>query len=631
MSLKRFGYFGKARFALKYLQRKNPFYITGTQNHYTGELPLAKHAEKEEILFDENNSAKKTKLPVPVSNGDGHPSIDLSFQNCREAYKSKDTKEVLRAYCVLSLCSVNTLVNNNKRILKWSKKILGKRLFKKMMRSTFYGHFVAGEDIEEIRPVITKNRMFGVKSILDYSVEKDISTEEATEAEMRGCVTSDGKHHVSHLQLPNRRFLAYRQFADRRENVVSARTYFYEDENQCDENMHTILKSIDSVSACTDGSGFAAVKLTALGRPQLLLQMSAALVSIRNFFDRFAGTEGDMSRRKFREEDFARRLGDMGVSLSPDDTRKWFSILDITDDGEVDLLDWDNLLEVNMNLSKLFVVPNIATGELDPLVTGLSESEEEQMKNMLHRVNMVVEYAAQSGVRIMVDAEQTYFQPAISRLTMEMMRKFNTNRAVVFNTYQCYLKQAYANMMIDMDLAKREDFFFGAKIVRGAYMEQERERARAISYPDPINPTFESTTQMYHGVLEEVLRQINAREKGKIAVMVATHNEDTIRFTVEKMKQHGVMPDDRVICFGQLYGMCDQVSFPLGQAGYSVYKYVPYGPVDEVLPYLSRRAKENGSMLKKVKKEKRLLWSELKRRISTGQFLYDPLKVLPPS
>lgn len=120
------------------------------------------------------------------------------------------------------------------------------------------------------------------------------------------------------------------------------------------------------------------------------------------------------------------------------------------------------------------------------------------------------------------------------------------------------------------------------------------------------------------------MHRIKRRVGQKIAVMVASHNENTIRFTINKMKELGLGPRDRVACFGQLLGMCDQVSFPLGQGGYSVYKYVPYGPVDEVLPYLSRRAQENSGMFKKVQKEKQLLWKELKRRISKGQIFYTP-------
>lgn len=116
--------------------------------------------------------------------------------------------------------------------------------------------------------------------------------------------------------------------------------------------------------------------------------------------------------------------------------------------------------------------------------------------------------AADLDVRIMVDAEQTYFQPAISRITLEMMRKYNKDKAIVFNTYQCYLRETFREVNTDLEQAKRQNFYFGAKLVRGAYMDQERDRAKSLGYPDPVNPTFEATTDMYHRTLSECLRRI---------------------------------------------------------------------------------------------------------------------------
>lgn len=186
--------------------------------------------------------------------------------------------------------------------------------------------------------------------------------------------------------------------------------------------------------------------------------------------------------------------------------------------------------------------------------------------------------------------------------------------------------------------------------MRGAYIEQERARSKALGYEDPTNPNFEATSEMYHKTLTECLRRIKKlkdagkEDPSKIAIMVASHNEDTVRFAIEKMKEIGISPEDKVICFGQLLGMCDYITMPLGellcnfinlfsiifaivfsgQAGYSAYKYIPYGPVNEVLPYLSRRAQENKGVLQKIKKEKRLLLSEIFRRVTRGQIFYKP-------
>lgn len=118
--------------------------------------------------------------------------------------------------------------------------------------------------------------------------------------------------------------------------------------------------------------------------------------------------------------------------------------------------------------------------------------------------------------------------------------------------------------------------------------------------------------------------KMSGEDAKKIGIMVASHNEDTVRYAIDKMDEIGILPEDKVICFGQLLGMCDYITFPLGQAGYSAYKYIPYGPVKEVLPYLSRRAQENKGVLQKIKKEKALLLSEISRRIVSGKWFYNP-------
>ncbi|KAG7175760.1 Proline dehydrogenase 1-like 1 [Homarus americanus] len=406
------------------------------------------------------------------------------------------------------------------------------------------------------------------------------------------------------------RYTPQRKFADRRYQVSSARTYFYVNEAQCEKNMETFINCIDAVSDATHGTGFAAIKMTALGRPQLLMQLSEVIARARQYFTQVTGESGPILFSDIKTDVFEKRFREENILTDNVSVRTWLDNMTYDQKGLIHLFSWSGLIDANILL--MSQSPEWSYGTYD-----LSTYKGRRG-----------DYAKQCDVRVMVDAEQTYFQPAISRLTLEMMKKYNQEKAIVFNTYQCYLKETFNNLSLDLEQSYRQKFYFGAKLVRGAYMEQERARAVELGYEDPVNPSYDATTEMYQECLRECLRRIKTNkligETQRIAIMIASHNEDTVRYTVNKMTELGIDPLDKVLCFGQLLGMCDHISLPLGQAGYSVYKYVPYGPVNEVLPYLSRRATENSSLLEKLDKEKTLLMRELWRRLTSGQIFYKP-------
>ncbi|XP_026715419.1 proline dehydrogenase 1, mitochondrial-like isoform X1 [Athene cunicularia] len=430
--------------------------------------------------------------------------------------------------------------------------------------------------------------------------------------------TSAAEKEMGGAEQREKQYRAHRGFGDRRDGVISARTYFYADEAKCDQHMETFLHCIDASSGSSE-NGFSAIKLTALGRPQFLLQFSEVLVKWRRFFHQMAAEQGQAGRAvlemKLEAEKLQEALANLGIATKAE-SQHWFTGENLGMSGTVDLLDWNSLIDSRTKLSKLLLVPNMQTGQLEPLLSHFTEEEDLQMKRMLQRMDVLAKRATEKGVRLMVDAEQSYFQPAISRLTLEMQRRFNRDQAIIFNTYQCYLKEAYDNVTVDVELSRREGWCFGTKLVRGAYMEQERERAAQIGYEDPINPTYEKTNEMYHRCLDYILEEI--KHSRKASVMVASHNEDTVKFTLRRMMELGLHPSEKKVCFGQLLGMCDQITFPLGQAGFPVYKYVPYGPVNEVLPYLSRRAQENRGVVQRANRERDLLWREVKRRLLAG-------------
>lgn len=549
------------------------------------------------------------------------PFVD--FDNTREVYRSKTTRELIRSLAVFKMCSFDFLVKRNRELMNLSRKLLGKQLFEQLMKMTFYGQFVAGEDQETIKPLIQRNQTFGVGSILDYSVEEDLTQEEAVKKEMTSCLAEAEKVAVG-SSTRDKKFKVHQQFGDRRGGVISARTYFYADEAKCDHHMETFLKCIEA-SGYSSTDGFTAIKLTALGRTQFLLQFSEVLVKWRKFFSHLAADQGKGGLAAMETKLELQKLQDSLVRLgvaTKEESENWFTGENLGGSGTVDLLSWNSLIDSRTKISKLLLTPNIQTGQLEPLLSSFTDEEEMQMKRMLQRMDVLAKRAVEKGVRLMVDAEQSYFQPAISRLTLEMQRRFNTKTPIIFNTYQCYLKDAYDNVTVDIELSRREGWYFGAKLVRGAYMDQERSRAAEIGYEDPINATYEATNEMYHRCLDYILEEIHHNKNAN--VMVASHNESTMKFALKRMFELEIHPQDNNVYFGQLLGMCDQISFSLGQAGYPVYKYVPYGPVEEVLPYLSRRAQENRGMLQGAQRERLLLWRELKRRILSGEVFSTP-------
>ena len=312
------------------------------------------------------------------------------------------------------------------------------------MKATFYGHFVAGENEEEIRPVIERLRSFGVKSILDYSAEEDISEEKAVEVEMSSVVPKSGSglpppgSPLGHQEL--KQFSLQKDFADRRKFKATARTYFYMNEAQCERNMETFLKCIDAVAGVTSHTGLAAIKLTALGRPQILLQLSEVIARTRLLFREVTG-EDKMICTKISPQEFQEKYKKrFDVNFSQPEVDEWFKHMDFDRRGLMNLFSWNGLVDMKELASDVFKVPNLQSGRMQNIIKALSHEEDEMFRNMMRRIHVIAQTAKEKDVRVMIDAEQSYLQPAINRITIELMRKYNTEKAIIFNTYQCYLK-----------------------------------------------------------------------------------------------------------------------------------------------------------------------------------------------
>jgi proline dehydrogenase len=227
------------------------------------------------------------------------------------------------------------------------------------------------------------------------------------------------------------------------------------------------------------------------------------------------------------------------------------------------------------------------------------------------RLDRICSKAYSLQVPVLIDAEETWIQDGIDSLAYSMMKKYNKERAIIFNTLQFYRTASPKNLRDAYHQATMYNYFLGVKIVRGAYMEKERERAGDLNYPSPIFPTKQATDDAFNQALAFCIDH-----KQRIAVMCGSHNEYSNYYLTVLMEKHSMKNKDERVWFSQLLGMSDNISFNLAKAGYNVAKYVPYGPVRSVMPYLFRRAAENTSVAGQSSRELTLIKKEIKRRKS---------------
>jgi proline dehydrogenase len=239
----------------------------------------------------------------------------------------------------------------------------------------------------------------------------------------------------------------------------------------------------------------------------------------------------------------------------------------------------------------------------------LSKPEAEEAENFRQRVELLCKTAFEKNIPILIDAEDSWYQKFIDDVVNEMMAKYNRERAIVYNTFQMYRHDRLDFLKQSYEMAAKGNYSLGAKFVRGAYMEKERERAAQRGYPSPIQPDKEHTDNDYNAALKFCVEHI-----GRISIFNGTHNEFSSSYLTELMAEHNLAKNDPRIWFSQLYGMSDHISFNLAHAGYNVAKYLPYGPVSRVVPYLVRRAEENTSVKGQTGRELMLIKKEMSRR-----------------
>lgn len=264
-------------------------------------------------------------------------------------------------------------------------------------------------------------------------------------------------------------------------------------------------------------------------------------------------------------------------------------------------------------LEKLDTLMHAAEGTLMKrylkAVDSLPPAEKEEWHKVRLRVMRVCEAGAAKKVGVFIDAEETWIQDPVDALTILMMDTFNKERAVVYNTLQHYRHDRLAFLKDSYEAAKERKFILGAKLVRGAYMEKERKRAAEMNYTDPIQPDKESSDRDYNAGVKFCIDNID-----QVALVVASHNEYSNLYATQLLQEKGLPLNHPHVHWSQLYGMSDNITFNLAHAGCSVSKYLPFGPIRDVIPYLMRRAQENTSVKGQTGRELGLIKKELNRR-----------------
>ncbi|XP_062919101.1 hydroxyproline dehydrogenase isoform X2 [Mobula hypostoma] len=387
----------------------------------------------------------RTAAPASAQRAEGPPDFDTA------AYRAKSNWELLRALLVFRLCSFPWLVNNAGKMMQWSSRLLGRRLFEWLMKVTVYGQFVAGETVPEIQGCTEALRRVGVHTMLAVPLEDDVG-------EVRSECWFEG-------------------------------------------NLRTALSCVDTAQVCG---------------PHAMMQLKVTAL--------------------------------MGTWLCT---------------------------TVSRSLSEQSVAEDLNISRLAAVMDGQD----------LHFRHLSLE-------------DSVHLQQSLRRL-----------RTIAEDTER--------RLLTDVSQALSLGLWFGVKLVRGAYMDRERELAVKFGYPDPVQKNWDDTDRSYRRLLDQLVTLV--KRNPKVGLVAATHNEGSVQYLLNRMEALGLGRDCGMIHSAQLLGMCDHVSLTLGRAGYSVYKSVPYGDVSSVIPYLIRRAQENQSALRGLRRERELLRDELSRRLLLGR------------
>eukprot|EP00929_Paragymnodinium_shiwhaense_P028143 TRINITY_DN1637_c0_g1_i1.p1 TRINITY_DN1637_c0_g1~~TRINITY_DN1637_c0_g1_i1.p1 ORF type:complete len:667 (+),score=191.36 TRINITY_DN1637_c0_g1_i1:75-2003(+) len=587
------------------------------------------------------SKASTTKVDEPSSLSVPE-QMALEFRDPRKSFESKSLLELIRAFAVFQTCRVGPVVRNCDALYSYGIKLAGPTLTHGVLRYTMFDHFCAGETAEGIVPRLEELRGLGVGGILDYAAEAKDEAADCSQAQASSSSSGDADACAAQpFSSEAGELLTDMSSKAEAETVgapLSSRKYDYQGEAMCDANTEIFLDAIRAVKHATP-EGYAAIKLSGLGNPVLLERMSTCIVEKARLFQRFSVDDDSVDpKTPFYLIDRSMMLDFDGFCAgwrrffsdkSCEDLRAKFNEVDEDKDGLISYFDWT----ASMKLSEINKLVRECKVKGPMYHAALDEEEVQLYMNIVKRTQRIFDLAKELDVRVMVDAEWMDIQPAIDHMVIFMQRLYNTGEVpIVYQTYQTYLKGMENSVERDLVRAKAEGYRFGAKVVRGAYMVSEREKAKQRQVESPINETYEDTEEMFHRVIDRILahnlpstaeaagdkaanKAVGPGRDAPAEVLVASHNRGSVEYVVKRMEELG--KDKTDVSFGQLLGMADNLTFTLGAHGYKAYKYVPYGPIDEVVPYLIRRTQENSSILGSdgVQEERKMISKEIRRRM----------------
>ncbi|KAI9284320.1 FAD-linked oxidoreductase-like protein [Umbelopsis sp. AD052] len=488
----------------------------------------------------------------------------LADPNNRIALRDKPTTSLILSLVVYKACSMKWLIDSAPSIFSYASYTHLTKPINFIIRHTVFNQFVGGESSEDCQKTISKLKDQGIGVILALSVETDVDDVEERNA----------SHQSIHMN----------QQAD----------FFMDATKQC------------VLSAGTQPGNFIALKISALTSPLLLQKVTGVLSDLYESFGHHTSVSSHTLSQSQVCHVVAQHRGLVNVEENVPEI--------IHNNNEVDIVDFKQMMLLHRP-AVMSLLSNI-----------LTEQDQKDWLRMLHRVDEICSLAKSCGVKVLIDAEQSYLQLAIDQAASVMEQKHNQlgSRPTVFNTYQMYTKTALPKLKLDLLAAERYKYGLGVKLVRGAYMVKERARAAELGYSDPIQNTINDTHESYHSAILLLSKALEVtqhktgnpvtEETSPLSFVIASHNHESIMYACNVLQHHHISLDSGVVSFGQLYGMADNISYTLSQYCLPVYKYLPYGEVEQVIPYLIRRGQENAAMMERTKLECELIVDELRYR-----------------